>query len=59
MLTLSDQFGLTIAQVGRLVQLCNPVSKNHEPVKEPRAHLACYLTEDALIPTTAAAIRYA
>jgi hypothetical protein len=48
--TLADQFGFTNAFVGRLVQLCNPVNKNHEGIKEPRAHLACYLIKDALIP---------
>jgi hypothetical protein len=44
--SLTDQFMTSATRVTRLVQLCNPVSKNNEPVLRPWAHLACYLAQD-------------
>jgi hypothetical protein len=48
---LRDQFGFTTgrAVVPRL--LCNPVSKNDEPVPNPEVHLVCYeILEDNPLP---------
>ena len=50
-ITLRDQFGYTKgwAVVPRL--LCNPVSKNDEPVPNPEVHLVCYeIIEDVPLP---------
>jgi hypothetical protein len=44
---LVDQFTRVRSRTSRLVQLCNPVSKNGEPVRRPKAHLVCYLITDA------------
>jgi hypothetical protein len=44
--SLTDQFMTSTTRVTRLVQLCNPVSKNNEPVLRPWAHLACYVAQD-------------
>lgn len=48
---LADQFKTTTAKVVRVVRLCNPVRKNNELVRRPRAHLVCYtITEPAFQP---------
>jgi hypothetical protein len=39
---LRDQFGAGTGVAYPLVGLCNPVRKNGSPVRNPRAHLACY-----------------
>jgi hypothetical protein len=43
---LKDQFATTNANVLQLVRVCNPVSKNGERVRRPKAHLACYSIQD-------------
>jgi hypothetical protein len=44
---LADQFGTTTAKVVRVIRLCNPVRKNNEPVRRPKAHLVCYSVTDS------------
>ncbi|MEM7480815.1 MAG: hypothetical protein AAF481_06550 [Acidobacteriota bacterium] len=39
---LRDQFGLSHDQVIRPRYLCNPVSKNFEPIPHPEVHLVCF-----------------
>ena len=39
---LRDQFGQSQDKVIRPRYLCNPVSKNHEPIPHPEFHLVCY-----------------
>jgi hypothetical protein len=39
---LQDQFGRSETVAGKPVLLCNPVSKNREPVKDRLTHLVCY-----------------
>jgi len=39
---LRDQFGVRKGIAHPLITLCNPVRKNGSPVRNPRAHLACY-----------------
>jgi len=41
-LKLGDQFGFTSNEVLDPVYLCNPVSKNGEPILYPEVHLVCY-----------------
>ena len=40
--TLADQFEKVNAFVDRADKLCNPVSKNGEPIHDKETHLACY-----------------
>jgi hypothetical protein len=44
---LRDQFTAVRSRTSRLVRLCNPVSKNGERVRRPKAHLVCYAITDA------------
>ena len=39
---LKDQFGASDSKLGKVAMLCNPVSKNGEPVKDPKTHLTCF-----------------
>lgn len=41
-LKLGDQFGFTSNEVVSPRYLCNPVSKNGEPILYPEVHLVCY-----------------
>ncbi len=43
---LRDQFHVERVRVLRPIQLCNPVSKNGEPLLHPLRHLTCYAIED-------------
>lgn len=43
---LSDQFEGVRARIVSVLSLCAPVSKNREPLREPRAHLKCYALAD-------------
>lgn len=42
-----DQFGKYRQFAAKIVTVCNPVSINGEPVKEPEVHLACFRTDPA------------
>jgi hypothetical protein len=44
---LRDQFGRSRARVIRRTTLCNPVSKNGEEIRDPRAHEVCYTIKRA------------
>lgn len=46
MVTTDDQFGHADTQVFEPRLLCNPVSKNGEPVPQPEVHLVCYRIQD-------------
>ena len=51
---LKDQFGGTKAVVKGPVELCNPVSKNGEPIVNKAIHLTCYeiVEADPIPPIT-------
>jgi hypothetical protein len=40
--TLEDQFGTSRTKLGRIKQICTPVSKNGEGIPDNRLHLVCY-----------------
>ena len=44
--TLMDQFETIDSLVKKPATLCNPVSKNGEPIMDTSAHLTCYATKD-------------
>lgn len=55
---LRDQFGLTRDKVLRPRLLCNPVSKNNEPIPHPEFHLVCYeILESADTPVFKVRVR--
>ncbi len=50
MVTLKDQFGYTKTKLGKITQICTPVSKNGEGIPDKRLHLVCYETLDRSDP---------
>ena len=42
-----DQFGKYRQFAANPVMVCNPVSINGEPIKEPEVHLTCFRTDPA------------
>ena len=54
---LADQFKVTKTKVLRVVRLCNPVRKNNEVVRRPRAHLVCYSISEPPFQPLAVTVR--
>ena len=54
---LVDQFKTTKAKVVRVARLCNPVRKNNEGVRRPRAHLVCYTISEPTFQPLAVTVR--
>jgi hypothetical protein len=52
-----DQFRTTKTKTLRVVRLCNPVSKNNEPVRRPKAHLVCYSIVEPTFQPLAVTVR--
>lgn len=48
--TLEDQFGASRTKLGRITQICTPVSKNGEGIPDKRLHLVCYKVLDPRDP---------
>ncbi len=53
--TLVDQFGTVETQVLAPQMLCNPTSKNGEPVRNPREHLECFRIKPKKVAQTVTA----
>jgi hypothetical protein len=50
--TLVDQFGIVETQVRKRQMLCNPTSKNGEPIRNPTDHLECYTIKPKKVKQT-------